>query len=463
VRLPEEFAARMEGFLKAEWKELLAAWEGPSHQGLRVNTLKIGVKDFLSRAPFALEPVPWTKDGFYVLDGERPARHPYYQAGLYYLQEPSAMAPAACLGVKPGDKVLDLCAAPGGKSTQLVSLLRGEGLLLSNDNNPKRVKALVWNLEHWGASNTAVTNEEPARLAAYFPEFFDKILVDAPCSGEGMFRKDGRAAGSWSSYGFWTCVAVQKELLAAAALMLKKGGRMLYSTCTFSPEENEGVVEHFLQAHPHFSLLDIHQAHDWDPGRPEWLADAGWDCREEFREELRKTRRLWPHRARGEGHFMALLEKREEDCGRQMPPRAGADGSRPVEPFRAFMEKNLVRPIEGEFIQQGHYVYRRPPGLILPESLKIPRPGWFMGIVKNGRFEPSQAMAMGLRREHAARSVSFEINDRSVERYLRRETLLTGGPKGWTLVCLEEFPLGWAKQTGEHLKNCYPPGWRRTC
>jgi len=458
MRLPEGFAARMEGLLHSEWEELLAAWEGPFHQGLRVNTLKIDIDDFLSRTPFAVEPVPWTGDGFYVLGGGRPAGHPYYQAGLYYLQEPSAMGPAACLGVEPGDNVLDLCAAPGGKSTQLASLLRGQGLLVANDASPKRVKALVWNLEHWGATNTVVSNEEPARLAAHFPGFFDKILVDAPCSGEGMFRKDRRAVTGWSSVDSRSYAAIQEELLAAAALMLKTGGRMMYSTCTFSPIENEGVVERFLQANPHFSLLDIARAPGWEPGRPEWLAaESG-----ERREELRKTRRLWPHRARGEGHFMALLEKREAGGGVHLPPRGSSEGDIQPQPFRAFVEENLVRPLEGQFVQRGSYLYRVPAGFVLPEGLNVPRPGWFVGLVKNGRFEPSQALAMGLRREDAARSVSFGQEDRNVERYLKRETIMTGGPKGWTLVCLEEFPLGWAKQTGEYLKNYYPPGWRRT-
>ncbi len=302
MRLPERFALRMQELLKEEWQEILKAWESEPYQGLRVNTLKISAVELKRKLPFDLEPIPWVEEGYYYSGGERPAKHPYYQAGLYYLQEPSAMAPVVCLEIKPGEKVLDLCAAPGGKSTQIAAKLQGKGLLVTNDSNEERVKALVWNLEHWGATNAVVTNETPERLARVFPAYFDKILVDAPCSGEGMFRKDPRAIKSWENYSVENCALLQKDILEWAASMLKPGGRLLYSTCTFSPEENEGVIAHFLAKHPDFKIISLPLAHGWDRGRPEWIDDAAG--------LVVDARRLWPHKVKGEGHFLALLKKK---------------------------------------------------------------------------------------------------------------------------------------------------------
>lgn len=454
MRLPEKFITRMEILLKDEWQELLRAWEGPAFQGLRVNTLKIGIKEFEVKAPFSLKPVPWAPEGFYISGQERPAKHPYYYAGLFYLQEPSAMAPVVCLGIEPGDKVLDLCAAPGGKSTQIAARLKGQGLLVSNDNNQERAKALVWNLERWGAPNVVVTNEEPERLSGCFRNYFNKILVDAPCSGEGMFRKDERAVKSWEEYSSKNCSVMQKDILGQAAEMLLPGGKILYSTCTFSPEENEEIIAEFLDKHPEFTVEELPQGYGWAPGRPDWL-----DGQNLKKDELYKARRLWPHKISGEGHFMALLKKNaaakngeSEDCINM------ADEKIPA--LSSFLEENLNEPLKGPFSVQGNYVYQYPAGLPSLKGLRAPRPGWFVGMIRNNRFEPSQALAMGLKKSAATRSVSFALGDTEVEHYLKCETLMIGGEKGWTLVCLEDFPLGWGKQTGDYIKNYYPPSWR---
>lgn len=454
TRLPEEFVKKMQNLLAHEWDELLKSWQGVPYQGLRVNNLKISVEDFLHKEIFSLKEIPWAKNGFYYDYGIRPAKHPYYQAGLYYLQEPSAMSPAACLDVKPGEKVLDLCAAPGGKSTQLATMLQGKGLLVSNDLSKDRVKALVWNLEHWGVVNAVVTNEEPVKLSAYFSNFFDKILVDAPCSGEGMFRKDTKAAKSWTGYNNNMCSALQKEILNTAAKMLKPGGKLLYSTCTFSPEEDEKVVVEFLDNNVEFSLCSLPNYPGWDTGRAEWVNS------EYFRaQEVVKTRRLWPHKIKGEGHFLALFEKNNEgDIDKSFDANWVED--KKIEPLAVFMEDNLTKLLEGKFIQQGNYVYKIPTGMPSLQGLRVVRPGWFLGVLKNKRFEPSQALAMGLKIKDVKRSVQFSLQDEDVKRYLKGETLLVDGPKGWTLVCLEHFPLGWAKQTGDNLKNYYPRGWR---
>lgn len=455
MRLPEKFKSRMESLLKEEWQELLSAWERSAYQGLRVNTLKISTEEFKTKAPFQLEPVPWANESFYITSKERPAKHPYYQAGLFYLQEPSAMAPVVCLGIEPGDRVLDLCAAPGGKSTQIAARLAGKGLLVSNDNNSDRVKALIWNLEHWGASNVVVANEEPERLAGYFTQYFNKILVDAPCSGEGMFRKDERAVKSWEEYSSQNCSVLQKEILSTASTMLCPGGKLLYSTCTFSPEENEEIIANFLENHPEYTLEELPCDFGWALGRPDWIAGG-----EDINDELYKARRLWPHKIKGEGHFMALLKKNkiEQTLNNDEVETKIADNEIPE--LQAFIKDNLNKTLPGPFLLQGNYVYQYPQGLPSLKGLRIPRPGWFLGIIRNKRFEPSQALAMGLKIGDAKRRVSFAIEDEEVERYLKRETLMIEGEKGWTLVCLENFPLGWGKQTENYIKNYYPPGWR---
>lgn len=457
MRLPEQFKVKMAALLKEEWPRLLAEWERPPYLGLRVNTLKINPRDFKSRAPFELTPVPWCGEGFYLAGEERPGKYPWYQAGLYYLQEPSAMTPAACLGVEPGDKVLDLCAAPGGKSTQLATLLQGQGLLVSNDNSAERVKTLAFNLEHWGASNVLVANEEPDRLAGVFPQYFDKILVDAPCSGEGMFRRDPALIRRWEEYSR-ICPALQRNILEEAARMLWPGGKLLYSTCTFSPEENEGTVAAFLERHPEFRLLELPLAYGWEPGRPEW-AEGGNTA------ALERTRRLWPHWVRGEGHFLALLQKWDRGPGPlshmssvsspDLPPLLKGGG---LEPFLTFMKENLTSPLPGQYLRKGQYVYSCPEGLPDLTGLQILRPGLFTGIIKSNRFEPSQALAMSLKPADAIRSVT--LTPEAAKSYLKGETLMLEGEKGWTLVLLEEFPLGWGKSTGGFLKNNYPSSWR---
>jgi NOL1/NOP2/sun family putative RNA methylase len=447
----------MAALLQEEWPRLLAEWEKPPYLGLRVNTLKISVEDFLSRVPFELSPVPWCREGFYLTGENRPGKHPYYQAGLFYLQEPSAMAPAACLGVAPGDRVLDLCAAPGGKSTQLATLLQGQGLLVSNDNSAERIKTLVWNLEHWGAPNVTVTNEEPGKLAACFPQYFDKILVDAPCSGEGMFRRDPNAVRSWEEYSRIT-PPLQRDILEQAALMLRPGGKLLYSTCTFSPEENEEMIALFLEQHPQFSLAELPLDYGWQSGRPDWVKNGANPA------GMEKTRRLWPHLVRGEGHFLALLEKEEperDDIQRSRRDAPAINTNRTdvgLKPFYEFMEENLTKPLSGKHLLQGPYLYACPEELPALTGLRAARPGWFVGMIRENRFEPSQALAMGLKPDDAIRRVALSPEESKV--YLKGETLMLEGKKGWTLVCLEEFPLGWGKQTGGFIKNNYPSAWR---
>ena len=483
ARLPAELAQRLTGQLGAEgFRSFLACLDHEPALGLRLNTGKAPLSELTAFLPFALQPIPWADGGFFYAVEDRPGKTPYYQAGLFYLQEPSAMAPAAALDVRPGERVLDLCAAPGGKTTQLAAALGGSGLLVANDSSPKRIKPLVWNMEHWGVTNAVVLNEEAGRLAVAFPGFFDKILVDAPCSGEGMLRKDPAALRGWRTYGGQVCRDAQDGLLDHAASMLADGGRLVYSTCTFNPQENEEAVAAFLVRQPAFSLLPLPLYEGWKPGA-----------------NLRDCRQLWPHLGKGEGQFMALLEKRgiSEDVERvaatqrdksparsltartasgisdiavvPSPPKdlmrkpaedlAKKPGEE-LEAYHAFAQENFTYPLEGPFVTFSGHVYRVPADLPDLAGLRVARPGWYMGLVRNGRFVTGQPLAMGLKADQFQRRLDLDPDGEEVRRYLRGETLMLGGARGWTLVTMGGFPLGFGRQTGEYLKNAYASGWR---
>ena len=461
-QLPEAFLLKMQELLGEEFGQYLESFKEEWKPGLRVNTMKLSPGELAELVPWNLEPVPWADNGFYydgTLDGEvlRPSKHPAYYAGLYYLQEPSAMTPAAMLPVVPGDRVLDLCAAPGGKSTELASKLKGRGMLVSNDISYSRARALLKNLELAGAANICVTSEAPEKLAGVWPEFFDKILVDAPCSGEGMFRRDEDMVKDWNEKGPEYYVPIQRQILSQAAAMLRPGGYMLYSTCTFSVEEDEENVAYVLEEFPQMQLccLDL----DKVPG-----ACGGFG--------LSGCMRLFPHRLKGEGHFLALMRKKGGDDGGKeilppMDPGTAGKRVRAVEKEKeldAFLRQSGAEWDYERIVIHQDNAYYLPEGLAWNLPLRFLRTGLFLGELKKGRFEPSQALAMSMKAGQFPNTVSFPGGDSRVLRYLKGETIsLEGdeGPvKGWCLAAMEGFPLGWAKGTGMSLKNKYYPGWR---
>ncbi len=495
MELPQEFSERMKKMLGGEYEDFLAAYEKPRNLGLRVNTLKISAEEFARLAPFHLTPIPWIENGFYYQREDDPARHPLYYAGLYYLQEPSAMTPASILPVTPGEYVLDLCAAPGGKATALAEKLQGQGLLAANDISASRAKALLKNLEIFGVKNSFVTNCAPHRLAEQFGEYFDKILVDAPCSGEGMFRKDIASVRAWGPQKVGSCAAIQKEITRQAVKMLRPGGLMLYSTCTFAPEENEAVIAQLLKDHPELEVQDIPWyegfAHGLLPEDADLPAsfrgcvrtgaegiDAGDACQQRnvlcgeenvpcAAEELYKCVRIFPHKMNGEGHFLALLKKRGELPGvHETPTRRGGRPTREEEKLlREFLE-DVTMPWSMDQIEvrAGQaYLVQVPPGI--RGGIPFLRNGLYLGELKKNRFEPSQSLAMALRCEEYVSVLDFDQNDGRVLRYLHGETIQAddmtpGRPAGWQLVCVCGYPLGWGKLSGGTLKNRYHPGWR---
>lgn len=459
MKLPAGFLEKMNRLLgESEYLELLESYNQHRYYGLRVNTLKISVADFLRISPFRLEPVPWTIDGFYYPEGENPGRHPYYHAGLYYIQEPSAMLPGSILDAQPGERVLDLCAAPGGKTVQIAAAMKNSGILVANDINSDRVKALVKNIELCGVRNAVVLNETPERLAEGFGCYFDRVLVDAPCSGEGMFRKDEDAAKSWQSFKCDTCSEMQRYILVNADRLLKPGGFMVYSTCTFSPEEDEQIIANFLNRYSEYMTLDIPKPAGIEPGRPEW-ADGN--------DLLARTARLWPHRVKGEGHFVACLWKRDRCSG---PGNSGQiemvygefiDENELPEAYKRFMQENLNFKPQGCYTKKGRNIYLLPVKIPNLDRIKTAKFGWYLGEVDDNRFEPSHSLVTALGITDFKKTVNFQKSSREVYSYLKGETIMLEGDKGYTAVCVDGYTLGWAKQTGDMLKNLYPKGWRK--
>lgn len=452
MKLPGKFLADMEALLGLEYEDWLAAMEHPPAAGLRINTMKLNRTRWEDgQCPFPISAVPWAANGYYLEETARPAKHPYYYAGLYYLQEPSAMAPAALLPVEPGDMVLDLCAAPGGKSTELGARLQGKGLLVANDISSSRSRALLKNLELFGIPNICVTSEAPERLEKVFGACFDSILVDAPCSGEGMFRKDPDLVKSWEEHGPEYYAPRQRKILARAAAMLKPGGYLLYSTCTFAKTENEDVIDWLLSAFPQMKLSPL----PLFPG-----AAGGADGQPVIR--------MFPHKIRGEGHFAALLQKQipapQQENSVVIKENKDWQQLENKTDLPAFLaEMNL--PLEKERLMvKQEQVYYLPAAFRPQWKLRYLRTGLLLGGVKKGRFEPSQALAMALKKDDFASSISFAAEDERVIRYLKGETVFLAAAelvrKGWCLVCVDAFPLGWAKCTGTTLKNKYYPGWR---
>ena len=514
--LPEEFLKRMQEMLGEEYEEFLASYEQPRTYGLRVNTRKMTPEEFEERKIFPVKRIPWVENGFFYEGDVRPAQHPLYAAGAYYLQEPSAMTPAACLPVEPGERVLDLCAAPGGKATELGAKLKGKGVLVANDISNSRAKALLYNLEVFGIDNAFVTNETPARLADAFEGYFDKILVDAPCSGEGMFRKEQAVARDWTPEKSEYFAGQQREIVRQAVRMLRPGGKLLYSTCTFAPCEDEQTIAWMLEQFPQMHLIPLPEYEGFSPGRPEWGNEnsAGYPEGTNGNLELKRCVRIWPHKMNGEGHFLAFLEK--DSAGRSVSGEQEESRAEQEKLMGILEEKNpkglqretkrngrldqrkkagkkgkasgsvsenalsrkdrelieeFLKPCSRSFPAErmelrGQKVYLVPE---LPETvrgLKFLRNGLYMGEIRKDRFEPSQQLAMSLGAGEFQECICLEPDNERAQRYLRGETLNirpeeTKSPSGWKLVCVGGLPLGWGKLVQGVLKNKYQSSWRK--
>lgn len=486
MNIPKEFENRMKMMLPEEYGEFMASYEAEPYRALRLNPLYDTEKEcplFLT----GLDNVPWEPMGRYFDDSIPAGKHPYHEAGVYYIQEPSAMAPVAYLDVKEGDRILDLCAAPGGKSTQIAGKMMGKGLLIANEIHPMRVKILSENIERLGIRNAIVTNETPDRLSDKFHDYFDKILVDAPCSGEGMFRKNDEALNEWSVDNVNLCADRQDEILEHAHMMLKSGGRLVYSTCTFAPDEDEGTIARFIHKHPEYKVLSVPLYPGMEHGRAE-KADketAG------INDQINNTIRLWPHKVKGEGHFLAVLIKGEEGTVDMNGfVKGGLEKSldkKTLAIFKEFADAHLCvndmidqngqNPQSGIFTRFGDQLYLLPEGSPSLKGMKVIRPGLHLGTFLKNRFEPAHAWAHALSTTSAVNFVSFSADSNEIMQYLRGESLRLSAENGtdtdkitvclrnekapWTLVCVDGYPLGFAKYTSGVLKNHYPKGLRK--
>ena len=464
--LPELFKERMKSLLSEnEYSDFLSSFEEDDtrHHALRLNSLK--VKDLLEVCG---ESVPWEETGYYYDAEKAPGKHPYHEAGLYYIQEPSAMAPVHFLDPRPGERILDLCAAPGGKSTQIACKMDGRGILVTNEINRDRAKILSLNIERLGIKNAMVLNEDSAHLAEVFEGYFDRILVDAPCSGEGMFRKNEEAFGEWSPENVRMCAERQKEILDNAAKMLLPGGRLVYSTCTFAPEENEINVSQFLDRNPDFHVVHVEILGGMENGRPSFVGD---DCNPEVSDSVR----LWPHKVRGEGHFLCVFKRDGETAQGTSKYVPGGKNikAKPemIKAFESFAKETFSKDFnlpEGIIISFGDQLYLVPSDMPGVNGLKVLRPGLHLGTVKKDRFEPSHALALVIKAEDVNISADFPSDSNEIRQYLNGQTLRLSESsfpgkdkaKGWCLVTTDGYSIGWGKLASGMLKNHYPKGLR---
>ena len=404
-----------------------------------------------------LEKAPYLGEAFYLKNFETIASLNAFQEGRFQIQDVSSMMAAHLADPKPGDQVLDLCAAPGGKSTQIGAALNGEGLLISNEIHPARAKILSENIERMGIRNAIVTNETPEHLSEIFVEYFDRILVDAPCSGEGMFRKNEDAMTEWSKENVTLCAERQDGILSHAASMLRPGGRLVYSTCTFAPEENEGSISRFLEKYPEFSIEAVEKKDGMSAGVPEWISRPA--------DGIGHTIRLWPHRLKGEGHYLAVLKKAGElpddyRGGCRNGEQTGLK-EKDCKECMEFLDTYFKKKPMGILVKFGDQIYLAPEGSPSLKGLKVLRPGLHLGTVKKNRFEPSHALALASKVSDVTYSTDLPSDGAEIRAYLNGQTINREGEKGWYLITTDGYSIGWGKLAGGIMKNHYPKGLRK--
>lgn len=442
--LPEKFEIRMKNMLKTEYSDFLRALtDTPVYSGIRVNTKKKDAGEYIKREFGKLENIPWCADGFYADKSQISGRHPYHTAGLFYFQEPSAMSVVSAFSVNKDDYILDLCAAPGGKATQAGALLGEDGLLIANEINRSRSNILADNIDRFGIKNCIVTNETPQRLAEKYPNFFDKIIVDAPCSGEGMFRKEPQAVTEWSIEHTISCGERQKHILDCAFKMLRSGGYLVYSTCTFAPEENEKICAYILKNH-NAELIAPENLDMLSHGETEW-SDSEFD--------MDNTRRIFPHKNKGEGHFIALFHSLDEKTPREIKIKKTVK-SDSEKLYREFEKEFLNVTLNDEFCLFGEQLYLKPKNIDI-DKIKTVRAGIPLGVCRKGRFEPSWALCLALTKDDIKNTLDFRADSEKLKSYMLGQTLECD-KKGWCAVTVDGYPLGWGKASGGVLKNHFP-------
>lgn len=429
MKLPERFLKDVKEILGDEFDDFIKSYENKKTTAIRVNTMKIEKEKLKNLLSCKTEDIPWSEEGLYYDEDEyKPGKNPLHDAGAYYLQEPSAMSVVPKADIKEGDKVLDMCAAPGGKSTYILSKLNNTGLLVSNEINGTRIKALGENLERFGAANSIITNTDSKGLLKVFEGYFDKVIIDAPCSGEGMFRKDEVAIEDWSYSKVIECRNIQQEIIRDGYKMLKNGGILVYSTCTFAKEEDEDIIDDF--------------------------------AREYENAEVVLKERLWPHKVKGEGHFVAKIIKHDdEECF--VKPEKFKRLDKELKDYRDFEKKFLNIKLDGDFFIRGENLYLMPKDSPDTKKIKLLRKGLHLGELKKNRFEPSHAFAHYLKKEDVKNFDDFKMDSDEIKSYMSGDVINTGESRGWIIVGVEGVCLGWGKESGGVIKNRYPKGLRR--
>lgn len=436
----EQFDARMKSLLKDEYDDFKNALLEKPVKGLYLNRNKKNVERVLDQN--YVEHHPIVENGYLYDENYHPGRSAYFLAGLYYIQEPSAMLVADALPIEPDDFVLDMCAAPGGKSCEIASRLTGEGILIANDIEASRARILSENIERFGLDNTIVTNVDPMRFTKQFQEAFDKIVLDAPCSGEGMFRKLEQAIDTWSEEKVLECAHIQKNLLKGAYDMLKQGGMVIYSTCTYSYEENEAMV-HYAVDELGFELLPLNKSNGLCPGV-----------------DLDEVVRCYPHHYRGEGHFIALLKKPGNSPRKQVRTIKPSVNLADLKVLKAFYQENLNKKVPSYIIENNGHLYAVKKNFPELKGIRVLRNGLYLGEVRKNRFIPSYSLALTLTKQDVKRSYDFPSESEEIKKYIRGETLEGTGEKGFGVIFVDGYPLSFYKESNQ-VKNLFPKGLRR--
>ncbi len=436
----EQFDARMKSLLKDEYDDFKKALLEKPVKGLYLNRNKKNVERVLEEQ--YIEHHPIVENGYLYDENYHPGRSAYFLAGLYYIQEPSAMLVADALPIEPDDFVLDMCAAPGGKSCEIASRLTGEGVLIANDIEASRARILSENTERFGLDNTIVTNVDPMRFTKQFQEAFDKIVLDAPCSGEGMFRKLEQAVDTWSEDKVLECAHIQKNLLKGAYDMLKQGGMVIYSTCTYSYEENEAMV-HYAVDELGFELLPLSKSHGLCPGV-----------------DLDEVVRCYPHHYRGEGHFIALLRKPGNSPRKVVRPMKPQVSQADLKVLKAFYQETLNKKVPAYIIENNGHLYAIKKNFPELKGIRVLRNGLYLGEVRKNRFIPSYSLALTLTKEDVKRSYDYSCDSEEIKKYIHGETLEGTGNKGFGVIFVDGYPLSFYKESNQ-VKNLFPKGLRR--
>lgn len=448
-KLPEEYISRMKKLLGDEYESYEKSLHDSPVRAFRVNTDKISLVDFEKINIFSTQKIPYVENGYY-LEYEKIGNHPYHHAGMIYVQEPGAMAPAECIDIEPDWKILDMCAAPGGKSTQLKNKLGQNGILVSNEIIPSRCKILTGNIERLGLGNTVTTCMDTAKLAKTFPKTFDMIMVDAPCSGEGMFRKEDIAIDEWSSENVQKCAIRQAEILENAVVALKDGGYIVYATCTFSLEENEMMIDSFLLNHPEFELIPVKDC--VRENTEDGIFFDGCQC-----ENISFARRFYPHKSKGEGQFMTVLHNINEHISDHQTVKKNNEKIDRI--ITDFLDDVLI-----EYKKDNVLMYNGNPVYFTPD-FEINKGTAFscgitIGEIRKNYIQPHHQFFMGMGK-YFKRKIYLTADSEETKKYLHGEEISVDCENGWAVVMIDGCSVGGAKVVNGRAKNHYPKGLRK--